>query len=148
MAKKTLASRYQQMDNARHIKRKLLYYGKDVQEICYEVEQKPEEPTQKPAPKKADVEPKKDTTAPPPPPPAATAPTPQSAPAAASHVDDVPVSARDIVMTIIAMKLKKSCEEIPLTKNIKQLVGGLFYHTLILTTSPTNRNYRAINIRE
>ncbi|RDL30472.1 Fatty acid synthase alpha subunit [Venustampulla echinocandica] len=127
MAKKTLASRYQQMDNARHIKRKLLYYGKDAQEICYEGDQKPEQATKKPTPKKADtkVEAKKDTPAPPPPPPAVpTQAPPQSAPAAASHVDDIPVSARDIVMTIIAMKLKKSFEEIPLTKNIKQLVGG------------------------
>jgi fatty acid synthase subunit alpha len=123
MAKKTLSSRYQQMDTARHIKRKLLYYGKDSQEIYYEGEQIPEQSAKKTPPPTPKIEASKQVVALPQPVVIVQTPPPSAAP---SQVADAPVSAKEIVITIIALKLKKNCEEIPLTKNIKQLVGGEF----------------------
>ena len=52
----------------------------------------------------------------------AAAPAPGAGPAAA--VPDAPVAALDIVRALIAQKLKKPFSEIPLSKAIKDLVGG------------------------
>ena len=68
--------------------------------------------------------------------PAAQAPAPQAAPAPqvaaapapsagpAAQVPDVPVQAVDIVRSLVAQKLKKPLSDIPLSKAIKDLVGG------------------------
>jgi fatty acid synthase subunit alpha len=39
-------------------------------------------------------------------------------------VPDAPVTATDIVRTLVAQKLKKPLVDIPLSKAIKDLVGG------------------------
>jgi fatty acid synthase subunit alpha len=39
-------------------------------------------------------------------------------------VEDVPVTAVDILRTLVAQKLKKGLADVPLTKAIKDLVGG------------------------
>ncbi|KAH8667331.1 3-oxoacyl-synthase [Tricladium varicosporioides] len=119
MAKKTIASKYSKQDTARHINRKLMFHGKDFQEIHYESDAVPEpaapEPT--PAPKAAAPAPVNIV-------PVAAAPILSAPVAAAASVADTPVSAKDIITTIIALKLKKSVSEVPLDKNIKQLTGG------------------------
>ena len=122
MAKRTLASKYEAYDAAKSVQRQILCYNKDAKEIYYDVDPVVEEeattagdatasnsssaPTQSSAPAAA---------APPPP--------PISGPVAA--VEDTPVQAVDIVRSLIAQKLKKPFAEIPLSKAIKDLVGGM-----------------------
>lgn len=120
MAKRTLASKYEAYDAALSMQRQILCYNKDAKEIYYDVDPVEEEgppadgelpaagayPT--PAPSSAPV---------------AMAPPPPSAGLAAA-VADVPVVAVDIVRALVAQKLKKPLTEIPLTKAIKDLVGG------------------------
>ena len=48
--------------------------------------------------------------------------TPLSGPVAS--IEDVPIKAIDILLVIVAQKLKKRVDEIPLSKSIKDLVGG------------------------
>jgi fatty acid synthase subunit alpha, fungi type len=56
--------------------------------------------------------------------PVQTAAAPVTAPSGpAMSVDDAPIKANDILNVIVAQKLKK-VEEVPLSKSIKDLVGG------------------------
>lgn len=121
MARRTLASKYEAYDAATSVQRQILCYNKDANEIYYDVlpieEEEPagESPAAPAAPAAA-------AGAPAPAP--VAAPAPNAGPAAA--VEDAPVSAVDIVRSLVAQKLKKSLAEVPLTKAIKDLVGGMF----------------------
>ena len=121
MAKRTLASKYEAYDSALSLQRQILCYNKDAKEIYYDVDPVEEEAVA-PAADSASS-----TAAAPTPSPAA-APVQQSIPksngAPAAAVADAPVSAVDIVRTLVAQKLKKSISEIPASKAIKDLVGG------------------------
>jgi len=123
MAKRTLASKYEAYDAARSVQRQILCYNKDAREIYYDVEQIEDEP----APTAASVPAASAGAAAP----AAAAPVavavaapppPGAGPAAA--VADAPVGAVDIVRALVAQKLKKPLMDIPLSKAIKDLVGG------------------------
>ena len=119
MAKRTLASKYEAHDAAKSVERSILCYNKDAKEIYYDVDPVEDEP--------AAAAPSNDA-------PATSAPASSSAPAAAApppsnagpaaQVPDAPVGAVDIVRALIAQKLKKPLMEIPLSKAIKDLVGG------------------------
>ena len=122
MAKRTLASKYEAYDAALTVQRQILCYNKDAKEIYYDVDPVEDEvaapaagdssssaPTSSSAPAQAT-------------PAAAATPPPNSGPAAA--VADAPVSAVDIVRALVAQKLKKPLTDIPLSKAIKDLVGG------------------------
>ena len=122
MARRTLASKYEAYDAAKSVQRQILCYNKDAKEIYYDVDPVVEEEA---AVVGADA----------PAPPSSAAPAQSSAPAAipippppssgpAAAVDDTPVQAVDIVRSLIAQKLKKSLVDIPLSKAIKDLVGG------------------------
>lgn len=117
MAIRTLNLKYQAYDNALSNRRQNLSISKDAKEIYYEFEDVVEEVAETPAA----------TTAAPV---AAAAAAPvAAAPVAASAgpaaaISDVPVSATEILQAVIAQKLKKSIEEIPMSKAIKDLVGG------------------------
>ncbi|CZT51065.1 probable fatty acid synthase, alpha subunit [Rhynchosporium secalis] len=117
MAKRTIASKYEAYDAAKSVQRQILCYNKDAKEIYYDVDPVEDEP-----------EPVATTSAP-----ATSAPSSGGAPAAAApppsagpaaSVPDAPVGAVDIVRSLIAQKLKKPLMEIPLSKAIKDLVGG------------------------
>jgi fatty acid synthase subunit alpha len=120
MAKRTLASKYEAYDAAKSVQRQILCYNKDAKEIYYDVDPVEEEPataaasssnsapTSAPAASSAPV--------------AAAPPPPSAGPAA--QVPDAPVGAVDIVRALVAQKLKKPLLEIPLSKAIKDLVGG------------------------
>ncbi|KAF7546584.1 hypothetical protein G7Z17_g8331 [Cylindrodendrum hubeiense] len=95
MAKRTLASKYEVNDAAKSVQRQILCYNKDAKEIYYEADPVEDEPEPVAAP---------------------------SRPAAA--IADEPVQAVDIVRALIAQKLKKPLLEVPLSKAIKDLVGG------------------------
>lgn len=123
MAKRTLASKYEAYDAAKSVQRQILCYNKDAKEIYYDVDPVEEEP--EPAAgsgSAADAAPGVSPAA------AAAAPVaaapPSSGPAA--QVPDEPVQAVDIVRALIAQKLKKPLLEIPLSKAIKDLVGGKY----------------------
>lgn len=121
MARRTLASKYEAYDAALSVQRQILCYNKDAKEIYYDVdpveeeappaagESSPSSASVSSAPSQAAV-------------PTFAAPAPSAGPAAA--VADAPISAVDIVRALIAQKLKKSLTEIPLSKAIKDLVGG------------------------
>ncbi|KAF3767970.1 hypothetical protein M406DRAFT_70070 [Cryphonectria parasitica EP155] len=117
MAKRTLASKYEAFDAAKSVQRQILCYNKDAKEIYYDVDPIEEEPEPTPAAPAA-----ASSSAAPAAAPAAAAPAPSAGPAA--QVPDAPVTAMDIVRSLIAQKLKKSYAEIPLSKAIKDLVGG------------------------
>ena len=119
MAKRTLASKYEAYDAAKSVQRQILCYNKDAKEIYYDVDPIIEEEA---TPAGGDAPPPNPSSAP-----AQSSaparPPPSSGPAAA--VDDTPVQAVDIVRSLIAQKLKKPLAEIPLSKAIKDLVGGM-----------------------
>ncbi|KAF7514933.1 hypothetical protein G7054_g14881 [Neopestalotiopsis clavispora] len=119
MAKRTLASKYEAYDAAKSVQRQILCYNKDAKEIYYDVDPIEEEPEPAAAPAESSA-PAAGAAAPAAA--AAAAPAPSAGPAAA--VEDAPVSALEIVRSLIAQKLKKPFAEIPLSKAIKDLVGG------------------------
>ncbi|KAI9683884.1 MAG: 3-oxoacyl-[acyl-carrier-protein] synthase [Trizodia sp. TS-e1964] len=120
MAKRTLASKYEAYDAALSVQRQILCYNKDAKEIYYDVDPVEEEAV--PPPESGSV------STPPAPSSTSAAPTraaplpPNAGPAV--QVPDTPVLAIDIVRALIAQKLKKPLMEIPLSKAIKDLVGG------------------------
>ncbi|KAK3324293.1 fatty acid synthase alpha subunit reductase [Cercophora scortea] len=118
MAKRTLASKYEAYDAAKSVQRQILCYNKDAKEIYYDVDPVEDEPEPS-APEAASSSAPAATSAAAP---VAAAPPPGAGPAA--QVPDVPVQAVDIVRSLIAQKLKKPLLDIPLSKAIKDLVGG------------------------
>lgn len=122
MAKRTLASKYEAFDAAKSVQRQILCYNKDAKEIYYDADPIEEEPEPTPAAaasaSPSGGAPAASTAAPVP----AAAPAPSAGPAA--QVPDAPATAMDIVRSLIAQKLKKPFAEIPLSKAIKDLVGG------------------------
>ena len=122
MAKRTLASKYEQYDAAKSIQRQILCYNKDAKEIYYDIDPIPDD---EPAPAGGEAQ-VASASAPPPQasaPAATSAPTPPSAGPAAA-VADAPVLAVDVLRALIAQKLRKPLADIPLSKAIKDLVGG------------------------
>ncbi|KAJ5709821.1 Fatty acid synthase subunit alpha [Penicillium malachiteum] len=119
MARRTLASKYEAYDAATSVQRQILCYNKDAKEIYYDVDPiEEEEPAAEAAPAAA---PSAGAAAPAPA--AAAAPPPPSAGPAAA-VEDAPVTAVDILRSLVAQKLKKGLADVPLSKAIKDLVGG------------------------
>lgn len=129
MAKRTLASKYEAYDAARSVQRQILCYNKDAKDIYYDVDPVEEEPASESASAGQDA-----TSTPQQPAATAAATAPaanplptQTAAGPAAAVQDAPVSATDIIRTLVAQKLKKPLLDIPLSKAIKDLVGGLYY---------------------
>lgn len=119
MARRTLASKYEVFDAAKSLQRQILCYNKDAKEIYYDVDPVEEEPEPTPASSSSTAAPAAVSSAAPV---AAAAPPPSAGPAA--QVPDAPVQAVEIVRALIAQKLKKPFLEVPLSKAIKDLVGG------------------------
>lgn len=128
LAKQTIETKYKDHDTALSIQRQLLNLKTSENDIYYANAETAEIPKQ--APPKVDTTP---TAQAPAPTPATPAPQP-SAPSTGSTVagsksiasaEDVPVKAEDIILTVIAQKLKKSTADISLSSNIKALVGGM-----------------------
>lgn len=120
MAKRTLAAKYEAYDAARSVQRQILCYNKDAKDIYYDVDPIEDEPVAAPASGSAPAP--SSGGAPAPAAPVAAAPPSGAGPAAA--VADAPVGAVDILRALIAQKLKKPLADIPLSKAIKDLVGG------------------------
>ena len=124
MAKQTADSKYADRDLARSIQRSFLSTKSDSKEICYEYEPGGSEPS-------PDVSTPR-TKPPSSPMPVAPAETEQlqttsqtpKLPTAASKIQDVPISAQEVVRSLIARKLNQRFEDIPTGKSIKDLTGG------------------------
>ncbi|KAG6910835.1 hypothetical protein DXG01_007150 [Tephrocybe rancida] len=117
MATRTLKAKYETSDDSVSRTRTILCHAKNVKEIYYQYEDEPEVPS-------GDVASEA---------PASSAPVAvQAAPVAvaapasgpAVSIEDVPIKALDILTVVVAQKLKKRVDEIPLSKSIKDLVGG------------------------
>ncbi|GAO46578.1 fatty acid synthase alpha-subunit [Saitoella complicata NRRL Y-17804] len=122
MANRTLKAKYEAYDAALSLNRQTLCYTKDQKEIYYNIES--EEPAAAPAaaaPAAAAAPiPAAAASGP-----VAAAPAPAAAPAGpAVDIPDEPVKAVDVLHCLIAQKLKKTTDEIPVSKAIKDLVGG------------------------
>jgi fatty acid synthase subunit alpha len=139
MAKRTLASKYEAHDAARSVQRQILCYNKDAKDIYYDVDPVEEEP--EPAAGGSGDAPSAPSGAP-----ASAAPVAVAAPAAgagpAAQVPDAPVTATDILRALVAQKLKKPLMDIPLSKAIKDLVGG----ELIANSTPSANLFANIHI--
>ncbi|PVU94326.1 hypothetical protein BB561_002640 [Smittium simulii] len=124
MAERTLKFKYEAYDDALTHRRTSLCYTKNTTELYYDYEVEEEEVTQNEAeaPLASGVEQK---------PVASTAiqstpepVSPVSSGGAAQVIDDVSVSSLEILLSIVALKLKKQFSEFSAEKSIKDLVGG------------------------
>lgn len=122
MAKRTIASKYESYDAARSIQRQILSYNKEPKDIYYDVDPVEDEPAA-PAANGATPAAGTSSSAPAAASSASYAPPPPSAGPAAA-VEDAPVKAVDILRALVAQKLKKPLMDIPLSKAVKDLVGG------------------------
>lgn len=123
MAKRTIASKYEAYDAAKSVQRQILCYNKDAKEIYYDVDPVEDEPAPAAGGSSGSAPSQATPVTTSAPAAAAAAPPPPSA-GPAAQVADTPVGAVDIVRSLIAQKLKKSLMDIPLSKAIKDLVGG------------------------
>lgn len=121
MAQRTLKNKYESYDAAVSLQRQVLCYSKDAKEIYYTPDpaelaaEEAEAAEAAPVPAAAAVA----TPA------AVAAPVVAAAPvAAAADVPDAPTTAGLILHVLVAQKLKKSLDSIPMSKTIKDLVGG------------------------
>ncbi|KZF21193.1 fatty acid synthase-like protein [Xylona heveae TC161] len=121
MARRTIASKYEAYDAALSVQRQILCYNKDAREIYYEADPVEDEPPAAAPAGDAPAAPAAAAAAP-----AAAAPAPAAGAGAgpAPQVADAPVPAVDILRTLVAQKLKKGLQDVPLSKAIKDLVGG------------------------
>ncbi|KAL4066936.1 hypothetical protein J3A83DRAFT_4165578 [Scleroderma citrinum] len=119
MATRTLKAKYEAEDDAVSRKRAILCHAKNAREIYYLFEDEADAPAAESVEAPSPVP---SAAAPAPVAAHVATPTPSTAPAAA--IEDVPLKAGDILSSIIAQKLKKKIEEVPLSKSIKDLVGG------------------------
>ncbi|KAI9138416.1 fatty acid synthase [Paraphysoderma sedebokerense] len=115
MAIRTLKLKYSEFDDAVSYRRSNLCYARDHKEIYYEIEEaQPMVSVEQSIPLVA-VPAESNTEA--------TSNLPTVA-RAAPILDDLPLTATEVLNAIIAQKLKKSIEEVPSTKSIKELSGG------------------------
>ncbi|GKZ23758.1 hypothetical protein AbraIFM66951_000588 [Aspergillus brasiliensis] len=127
MIKKTLAAKYQVHDAALAIQREIWSHKKNAREIYYETSDAEVAPSQTgketSLPAAQPSQPATPITAPNV---AEQTATPQPVPVrqASSNIEDRPIAALDIIVALIAQKLKKSLQDIDLSQTIKKLVGG------------------------
>jgi fatty acid synthase subunit alpha, fungi type len=120
MATRTFKAKYETQDDSVCHTRQVLCHAKNAKEVYYQFEDEPEAATEAEEPEPVSAG---STAAPN----AAAAPVvaPVAPPAGgAASIEDAPLKATDVLVTIIAQKLKKKVEEVPLGKSIKDLVGG------------------------
>ncbi|KAI9088332.1 hypothetical protein DFS34DRAFT_701418 [Phlyctochytrium arcticum] len=114
MAARTLKIKYEAYDDAVTHRREQLCTTKDKKEIYYDLQDEVVEEAEESAAAPVAV-----AAAPVA---AAAASAPRAGPAAA--VTDENVSAKEVLLVLICQKLKKSLADVPLSKSIKDLVGG------------------------
>jgi fatty acid synthase subunit alpha len=131
MAKRTIKSKYEAQDATLSRRRQLLSGDADLAEIYYEVDPQPASPepssgssnVTNDSPPPYSSEPSSSEAAKPSPAPART-----KAARSSKKKPDVPVTALEIVVAIVAQKLKKSSNDIAVTSTIKSLASGMFFY--------------------
>ncbi|KAI0067274.1 fatty acid synthase [Artomyces pyxidatus] len=118
MATRTLKAKYEIQDDSTTRSRVILCHSKHGKEIYYSFEDEPEAPA---AEEGGDVAPAVAAAAAPVTAAVAPAATPTGP---VASIEDIPLKAVDILAVIVAQKLKKRLEEIPLSKSIKELSSG------------------------
>ena len=119
MATRTFKAKYETQDDSVCHTRQVLCHAKHTKEVYYQFEDEPE------AAEAAESEPAAASPAAPVAVAAPVAAAPVAPPAGgAASIEDAPLKATEVLVTIIAQKLKKKVEEVPLSKSIKDLVGG------------------------
>lgn len=118
MATRTLKAKYETQDDSISRNRIILCHSKNTKEIYYQYEDE--------AVAEVSAEASESTAAPTAAPVVAAAPVaaPASSAGPAASIPDEPLKAVDTLRVIIAQKLKKGVDEVPLSKSIKDLVGG------------------------
>jgi fatty acid synthase subunit alpha len=119
MATRTLKAKYERSDDAVTHSRVILCHSKNPKEIYYQYE---DELTEAPSVESEAAPTAAAPTAPAAAPAAVATPAPPAGGAAA--VADAPITATEVLAVIVAQKLKKGVNEIPMSKSIKDLVGG------------------------
>jgi fatty acid synthase subunit alpha len=116
MATRTLKAKYESEDSSVSRTRIILCHAKNTKEVYYQFEDAPPEVSQSDDSTTAAAEAAPQVVV------AAVAAPPRSS--AAVALEDEPLKATNVLRTIVAQKLKKRSDEIPLSKTIKELVGG------------------------
>jgi fatty acid synthase subunit beta len=116
MALRTLKAKYEKIDGSLSRIRAILCHSKNGKEIYYQYEDAVEAPIVDDSPEVSLAAHVPFVGAP------ISAPSAISGPAVS--IEDVPIPAVDILLVVIAQKLKKKVDEIPISKTIKDLVGG------------------------
>ncbi|KAJ2386743.1 fatty acid synthase alpha subunit Lsd1, partial [Coemansia sp. RSA 2559] len=126
MAQRTLKFKYEAYDDAIAHRRSTLCYSKNEKELYYNYDPEPEAEAEAAAPAAPAVPSAVASSAPVAAPVAAVAAAtaPAASAGAGAAIDDVPVKPIEIIHTIVCQKLKKSLDEVPMSKSIKELVGG------------------------
>lgn len=120
MALRTIKAKYESYDAALSLQRQVLCYAKDPKEIYYTPDPPaPEEP--KEAPKE---EVKEAASAAPAAPAAPVAAAPAAPAGPVESIPDEPVKASILLHVLVAQKLKKPLDAVPMSKPIKDLVNG------------------------
>lgn len=126
MAKKTAKGQYGEQDLVRCIDRQYLSHADDAQHIYYHYD---EEPPVEIANDETAQSATSSTPAAPVPvaaPPAVVQAAPQPAAQQAAAVPDVDLSAIEVVISIVAQKIRKAFDEVPAAKSIRDLSAGTF----------------------
>ncbi len=119
MASRTLKAKYEASDDSVSRTRAIFNVSKHQKEIYYSFEDELDTPA---AESPAAAAPAASAA-----PAAAVVSAPVAAPApsaAVASIEDAPIKATDVLLVVVAQKLKKGVSEIPLSKSIKDLVGG------------------------
>ena len=143
MATWTLKAKYEAREDLVSHSRAVLCHAKNAKEVYYQFEDEVSvEDVPEPAATKT------------PAPAIVTQTATVAAPAAATtRIEDVPVKSLEILAVIIAEKLKKLANEVPLSKSIKDLVGGnqlckmRFSVTLVKNLAPPLRKVKSLRSR-
>ncbi|KAH9856627.1 fatty acid synthase [Lenzites betulinus] len=118
MAVRTLKAKYETQDDSVTHRRAIFCHAKHAKEVYYQFEDEPEAPAEA-----EESAPATESAAPAAAAPVAAAAAPAPA-GVAVGIEDAPLKATDVLVAIVAQKLKKKVDEIPLSKSIKDLVGG------------------------
>jgi hypothetical protein len=125
MAKRTVATKFASQDKSLLIDRQFLSTSHDSKEIQYGYEQPSSE-----LGATSQIEEYQDQAA------ASSLPIQSPPPglevsaisfpekAATAGIADVPISALQIIQALVAQKIRKTCEQVPSSKSIKELTGG------------------------
>lgn len=120
MATRTLKAKYEVQDDSVSRTRAILCHAKNTKEVYYQFEDAPEVAESDAQADNAAIQASVVST----PIAVSAAPAPAASATPATSVDDVPLKAIEILSVIVAQKLKKKVDEVPLSKSLKDLSGG------------------------